>query len=90
MKLYPASLNYAHDVEFRRNRAKNELNDDYTNNGTMTEAEINEAEKLVDELGELLMQLTNTRDGRIAYIEGKYIPLYRETQAWAANARARR
>ena len=88
MKLYPTTLKHAHDVEFRRNRAKNELSDNYTNNGAMTEAEINEAEILIDRLGELLEQLMNSRDGRIAYIEGKYIPLYRETQAWAANARA--
>lgn len=88
MKLYPASLRNAHDVEFRRNRAKNELDDNYTNNGSMTEAEIESAEKLVDELGELLEQLMNSRDGRVAYIEGKYIGLYRGTQAWAENAGA--
>lgn len=88
VKLYPATLRNAHDVEFRRNRAKNEIYDNFMNNGPMSEAQIDEAEILVDRLGELLEQLMNTRDGRIAYIEGKYIPLYKETQAWAENARA--
>ena len=75
MKRYPFNMEkHAHDIMFRRNRAKNELAD---NEERMTSSQIEKYEKLIDDLGHLLEYRG------IAYLTGKEWGLANESVHWA-------
>ena len=88
-KLYPFSAQkYAHDIEFRRNRVKNELYDAQMDRN-FDAALLDMMEELADQLTDLLSAILGTcRDGRIAYLTGQQIGLAKETVIWAAEQRA--
>ena len=85
MKKYPFSLNrHAHDLEFRRNRAMNELYDKQMNN-TLKDGEEERFQKLIDDLAEIL--LTFPDGNNVVWITGKQYGLARESVAWAEAMR---
>ena len=85
MKKYPFSLNrHAHDLEFRRNRAMNELYDKQMNN-TLKDGEEERFQKLIDDLAEIL--LTFPDGNNVVWITGKQYGLARDSVAWAEAMR---
>ncbi len=88
-KLYPFSTaKHAHDIEYRRNRVKNELCDYFGGELKMNDEEFNKLCELEKALTELLQAVLNSRDGRVCYLTGKQIGLAKECVMWAQNRRA--
>lgn len=87
-KRYPFNAEkYAHDIEFRRNRAKNELSDKRFDN-KLTAGEEARYNRLIDDLGDLLGTIMWTKDYRgIAWLTGKEYGLAKECVGWAAAMR---
>lgn len=80
VKAYPAfnTEAHAHDIEFRYNRLHNEIWEDKYRG-----KELEEAEKMVDDLGEILSWL----DWPVTYLPYNLYQLARETILWADMAR---
>ena len=85
MKKYPFNLaKHAHDLEFRRNRAKNELYDKQMN-GTLKDGEEERYEKLIEDLGNITLYFP---DGKgIIWLAGKEYGLAKESVCWAESMR---
>lgn len=82
-KLYPFNLaKHEHDIFFRYNRAKNELDENWQ---TMNRAQFDKLDKLVDDLQELLGLM-----GGVVWLTGKQYGLAKECVIWADSARAER
>lgn len=91
MKLYPFSLQkHAHDVDFARNRAKNIKSDIESGELKATDAEYDDVCIKIDKLTDLLLAVTDSRDGRVAWITGEQMGLAKEMIAWADCERAAR
>lgn len=89
-KLYPFSTaKYAHDIEYRRNRVKNELCDYFDGELNLSDEEFNQLCELEESLTELLQAMLNSCDGRVCYLTGEQISLAKECVLWAANRRLR-
>lgn len=89
-KLYPfSSVKHAHDIEYRRNRVKNELCDYYAGELKLSDEDFEKLHDLERKLEELLLAVLNTRDGRVCYLTGEQIGLAKECVLWAENRRAR-
>lgn len=83
VKRYPFNLRkHMHDIEFRRNRAWNELHD--IDDDTSDKAYALEA--LINKLNEFYYFIPDDRG--IVWLEGKQIGLAKESVIWAENARA--
>ena len=85
MKRYPFSFwKHAHDIEFRRNRAKNEL---YTKqmNHILKDGEEERYEKLIEDLGHILCYLPDYKG--IIWLTGKEYALANESVCWAESMR---
>jgi hypothetical protein len=90
LKLYPFSVqNHAHDIEFRKNRVWNEMNDMETGEVPWDDVKYEKMEALLEQLMDLHLAMFNSRDGRIVYLNGRQIGLAKETVLWAANERGR-
>ena len=88
-KLYPFSVQkHAHDIEFRRNRVKNEMYDMESGETEWNSEVYDKMEALEEALTELLLVVMDSRDGRVAWLTGKQIALTKETVAWARESRA--
>lgn len=88
-KLYPFSTaKHAHDIEYRRNRVKNELCDYFEGELELCDAEFEKLCELEKALTELLQAVLNSRDGRVCYLTGKQIGLAKECVVWAESRRA--
>lgn len=86
MKKYPFSLKkHAHDLEYRRNRAKNELGDKQIN-GTLKAGEEEKYQKLIDDLAEITLTWPD-RNG-IVWLTGKQYGLAIESVGWAESMRS--
>lgn len=84
-KLYPFSLRrYAHDLAFRRNRAKNEMSDKECE-GILTAHERAQYERLINDLGDILCTYPDNRG--IVWLTGKQWALANESSAWACAMR---
>lgn len=89
-KLYPFStVKHAHDIEFRRNRAKNEICDVLSGEIKMSNEEFEKLCELEEALTGLLEAVLNSRDGRVCYLTGEQLGLAKECVLWAGNRRAR-
>lgn len=88
IKLYPFSARkHAHDIEFRRNRVYNLLEDCATAT-EFNEEQYDYLEKLAGRLDELLNATLGTQDNNgIAWLTGKQHALAKETALWAAEQR---
>lgn len=81
-KRYPFNMSkFQHDIFFRYNRAKNEL-DERLSERSISAAEIEDYETLIDRLAELLQMGVG-----VVYLTGSEWGLANETVHWAANAR---
>ena len=82
VKLYPAfrTEEHAHDIEFRRNRVMNELDD---NRDSLTTEQYEKMEKLVDDLTEILEYISFPT----TFLPYNLYQVARETINWAAGAR---
>ena len=88
-KLYPFStIKHAHDIEYRRNRVKNELCDYFNGELELSDKEFNKLCELEEKLTELLQAILNSSDGRICYLTGEQTALAKECVEWAGNRRA--
>lgn len=88
MKLYPFSTaKHAHDIEFRRNRVKNEIYDVISGELKVSEDEFVRMCDLEAELTDLLVAVLNSSDGRVCYLTGEQIGLAKECVLWAAGNR---
>lgn len=88
-KLYPFSMaKHAHDVEYRRNRVKNELCDYFDGELKLSDKDFNKLCELEQNLTELLQAMLNSSNGRVCYLTGKQIGLAKECVEWARNSRA--
>ena len=78
MKLYPFSAQkHAHDIDFRRNRAFNELADsNYTNN---------KLETLIEKLDEIRCLMVGGQ--KVVWLTGAQYALALESVGWAAAQR---
>ena len=84
-KRYPFSLRkHAHDIEFRRNRAKNEKYDKECE-GTLTNEETISYDNLIEELGNILLYYPDNKG--IVWLTGKEHGLAKETVFWAESMR---
>lgn len=84
-KRYPFSLRkHAHDLEFRRNRAKNELGRKMTE-GTLKKGEEERYLKLIDDLAEIT--LTYPDGNGVVWLTGKQYGLAVESVGWANSMR---
>lgn len=86
VKLYPAfnTQAHAHDIEFRRTKISNQLYDAVVfGDGSMTEKEVDEAEKVLDDLTEILSMI----DFPITYLPYRLYVVAKETILWADCAR---
>ena len=84
-KRYPFNLRkHAHDLEFRRNRAKNELGRKQADE-TLTDAEERRYEDLIDRLAEITLYFPDSRG--IVWLNGKDWALAHESVLWAASMR---
>lgn len=96
-KLYPFSARkHAHDIEFRRNRCANELDDllngiglETTRTKFRTHLERVEAlDKMQADLTDLLAAVLGSMDDRqVAWLTGPQLALAKETALWAAEQR---
>ena len=87
-KLYPFSVaKHAHDIEFRRNRVKNELGDYFNGELKLNDEEFNKLCELEEKLTELLEAVLNNSNGRVCYLTGEQIGLAKECVLWANNKR---
>ena len=85
MKRYPFNLQkHAHDIEFRRNRAKNEL---YTKqmNGVLKDGEEEKYEQLIEDLGNITLYFPDNKG--IIWLTGKEYGLANESVGWAESMR---
>lgn len=88
MKKYPFSLRkHAHDLEFRRYRAMNELGDKIISN-SLKPGEEERFQKLIDDLADIL--LTYPDGNGIIWITGKQYGLAKESVGWAESMRTSR
>lgn len=88
-KLYPFStIKHAHDIEYRRNRVKNELCDYFAGELKLSDNEFKRLYELEEKLTDLLLAVLNSSDGRICYLTGPQIGLAKECVEWAACRRA--
>ncbi len=88
-RLYPFStVKHAHDIEFRRNRVKNELCDYFAGALELSDAEFKKLCELEVALTDLLLSVMNSADGRVCYLTGKQIGLAKECVLWAESRRA--
>lgn len=82
MKRYPFNMGkHQHDIFFRLNRAKNEY-DDKCMDGTITVAEVDKYESLIQSLEDLLSYGTG-----IVWLTGDEWKLATESSAWAESIR---
>ena len=87
-KMYPFSVTkHAHDIEFRRNRVKNEICDFENGNSSLNKDSFEQLINLESDLTELLLAMHDSNNGRVCYLTGKQIGLAKETVAWACNMR---
>ena len=88
-KLYPFSTaKHAHDIEYRRNRVKNELCDYFEGELELSDAEFEKLCELEEALTDLLLSVMNSTDGRVCYLTGKQIGLAKECVVWSQSRRA--
>lgn len=88
-KLYPFSTaKHAHDIEYRRNRVKNELSDYFAGEIELSDSDFDKLLNLEESLTDLLLAVLNSSDGRICYLTGKQIGLAKECVVWAESRRA--
>lgn len=88
-KMYPFSTaKHAHDIEYRRNRVKNEICDYFEGELELSDVEFEKLCKLEEELTALLLSVMNSADGRVCYLTGKQIGLAKECVMWAESRRA--
>ena len=88
-KLYPFStVKHAHDIEYRRNRAKNEICDVLSGEVKMSDEEFEKLCDLEEALTDLLEAVLSSRDGRVCWLAGKQYGLAKECVEWARNSRA--
>ena len=88
-KLYPFSVQkHAHDIEYRKNRLFCEMRDIDMGEVQADAATYNRIVKQYEAVTELLEAVLNSRDGRVAYLNGAQIGLAKECVAWASNRRA--
>lgn len=87
-KRYPFSVQkHAHDIEFRRNRVANSIDDMCYGEIEWDEDEFDRLEKLRDALDDLMLAVMNG-DGRVAWLTGSLFGLAKETVEWARMTRA--
>lgn len=95
VKLYPAfnTNAHAHDIEFRRNRLMNEIyasifpeTDEMNRYPRLTSDEVEKAERLVSDLGEILGWI----DFPVTYLPYNLYTIAKETILWAGEARGAR
>ena len=83
-KKYPFSLRkHAHDLEFRRNRAKNELFDLYDSDDEQKKARL---QRLIDDLADILLTFPDNRG--VIWLTGKEYGLAMESVNWAEANRS--
>lgn len=89
-KLYPFSAKkHAHDIEYRYNRAKNELYDYESGEVEMTAETANRIEALKQELADLICAIQWNRDNRgVAWLTGEQYSLAMQSVQWAEAMRA--
>lgn len=88
-KLYPFSATkHAHDIEYRRNRVKNELCDYFSGDLDLSDNEFNALCELEEKLTKLLLAVLNSWNGRVCYLTGEQIGLAKECVEWARSNRA--
>jgi len=86
IKRYPFSLRkHAHDLEYRRNKAKNEMYDKDAN-GTLTESERDAYENLIDDLARIISLYFPDSRG-VVWLSGKEWALAHESVLWAESMR---
>jgi hypothetical protein len=86
-KRYPFSLRkHAHDLEFRRNRAKNELGRKSINN-TLRDGEEARYENLIDNLAEILLTFPDANG--VVWLTGRQYGLAKESVVWAESMRSK-
>ena len=85
VKRYPFNIRrHGHDIEYRRNRAKNEMSDkEYE--GTLTREEADRYDRLIEDLGDILLYYPDNKG--IVFLTGKEYGLAKETVAWAEAMR---
>lgn len=92
VKHYPAfnTEAHAHDIEYRRNRLQNEIyaticpwSDEENRYPRLSNSEIEQAEKLIEDLTEILSQL----DWPVTYLPYRLYAIAKETIAWAGCSR---
>lgn len=82
MKRYPFNMNkYQHDIFFRYNRARNEMDEKFLE-GTLSTEELDKYERLIEGLENLL----NYGIG-IVWLTGREFGLAKETVLWADTVR---
>lgn len=82
MKRYPFNMNkHQHDIFFRYNRARNELDEKFFE-GTLSTKELDKYEQLIEGLEKLL----NYGIG-IVWLTGRELGLAKETVLWADTVR---
>lgn len=83
VKLYPAfrTESHAHDIEFRRNRVMNELDD---KRDSLSSEQYGRMEQLVDDLTEILGYISFP----VTFLPYNLYQVARETINWAAEARS--
>lgn len=87
VKHYPAFRTeaHAHDIEYRRNKALNELDDAHHGVFELTAEQEDRLEKLADQLTEILQRISFPT----TYLPWDLYKVARDTIGWAAEARAR-
>ena len=81
-------IKHAHDIEYRRNRVKNELCDYFEGELELNDAEFDKLCELEEKLTDLLQAILNTSNGRICYLTGTQIGFAKECVSWAKDTRA--
>lgn len=88
MKLYPFSTaKHAHDIEFRRNRLKNEIYDVESGELIVSNEVFDKMCELEERLTKLLETVLFGGNGRVCYLTGEEIALAKETVLWATEER---
>lgn len=84
MKTYKFSTRkHAHDIEFRRNRLKNEISAVENGEVKVDNQTYCKMIDLLDELTELLLSVMNNGNGIVCELTGKQYGLAVETVCWA-------
>lgn len=79
-KLYPFNIaKHEHDIFYRYNRAKNELDENWK---TMNREQFDKLDRLIDDLEELLGFM-----GGVVWLTGKQYGLAKESVIWADSQR---